>query len=268
MPGQWGCDLHEEITAQQLEEVVKLDPRDFGDPSPEYGQLPQNTNAAARAILREDPPGTTPTIAAAALGTTIGVNTAFTPSFWTSRKASTSGIQIATTKTTAINPAFMATMPYTEIVKALVPGASGSGGGGGGGSGGGGGNGGSGGGGFPQPAPAAPSTGGNVNRGLKGNPPAIFDGNCSQSNKFLREFRIFRLSNNNNASMSIPLDCIGIATSYICGKNMDDWVEYIMNKVDMALAQCYDTAHGLQLCLFSLFHVSPFPPHVACRPCA
>ena len=81
MPGQWGRDLHEEIAAQQLEEVVTIDPGDFGDPVPEYGQLPRNTNAAARAVLREDPLGTTPTIAAAALGTTIGVNTAFTPSF-------------------------------------------------------------------------------------------------------------------------------------------------------------------------------------------
>ena len=30
--------------------------------------------------------------------------------------------------------------------------------------------------------------------------------------------------------------------------------------------ECYDTARGLQICLFLFFHVSPFPPHVACRP--
>jgi hypothetical protein len=65
----------------------------------------------------------------------------------------------------------------------------------------------------------------------------VFDGDRSQSNKFLREFRIFRLSNRNNASMNVPLDRIGIAASYIRGKNVDDWVEYMMNKVDMALAQ-------------------------------
>ena len=82
MPGEWGRDLHENIAAQQLEEVVKIDPGDFSDPAPEYGQLPQNINAAARAVLRDEPPGTTPTIAAAALGTTLGVNTAFIPSFW------------------------------------------------------------------------------------------------------------------------------------------------------------------------------------------
>ena len=76
MPGQWGRDLLEEIAAQQLEEVVTIDPRDFGEPMPEYGQLPKNTNAAARAIMKEDPPGTTPTIAVAMLGSTIRVNTA------------------------------------------------------------------------------------------------------------------------------------------------------------------------------------------------
>ena len=91
MPGEWGRDLHENIAAQQLE-VIKLDPGDFGDPAPEYRQLPQNTNAAARAVLREEPPGTTPAIAAAALGTTIGVNTAFTLGFWSTGRPSNSGI--------------------------------------------------------------------------------------------------------------------------------------------------------------------------------
>ena len=32
-----------------------------------------------------------------------------------------------------------------------------------------------------------------------------------------------------------------------------------------SMADCYDTACGLQLRFF-FFHVSPFPPHVACRP--
>ena len=196
--------------------------------------------------MREDPPGTTPTITVAALGLTISVNTAFTPSFWKSGVASHVSAHIATTKTMPINPAFMATTPYTGIAKAMVPGteggSSGDGGSGSGGSGsgegGGGGRGGrGGGGGFLLPAPAAPDVGGNGNGGLKGNPPAIFDSNCSQSDIFLREFRIFRLSNCNNASMNVPLDHIGIAASYICRKNVDDWVEYLMNKVDMALAQ-------------------------------
>ena len=164
MPSQWGCDLHEEIAAQQLKEVVTIDPGDFGEPMPEYGQLPKNTNTAARAIMKEDPPGTTPTIAAATLRMTIGVNTAFTLSFWTSGIATRIGARIATTKTTPINPAFMATAPYMGIAKTMVSGGSGSS------------SGGDGRGGLPPPPPATPSVGGNGNGGLKGNPPTIFDG--------------------------------------------------------------------------------------------
>ena len=37
--------------------------------------------------------------------------------------------------------------------------------------------------------------------------------------------------------MNVPLDHIGIAASYIHRKNVDNWVEYMMNKIDMALAQ-------------------------------
>jgi hypothetical protein len=47
MPGQWGRDLEEVGMSGQLDEVVKVDLDDFGDPDPEYGQLPRNTNAAA-----------------------------------------------------------------------------------------------------------------------------------------------------------------------------------------------------------------------------
>ena len=36
--------------------------------------------------------------------------------------------------------------------------------------------------------------------------------------------------------------------------------------VVLEVADCYDTARGLQLCFPFFFHVSPFPPHVACRP--
>ena len=34
----------------------------------------------------------------------------------------------------------------------------------------------------------------------------------------------------------VPLDCIGVALSYIREKKMDDWVEYILNKIDCMLA--------------------------------
>jgi hypothetical protein len=37
--------------------------------------------------------------------------------------------------------------------------------------------------------------------------------------------------------MAIPLDRIGVALSHIRGTNVDDWVEYVLNKVDRALAR-------------------------------
>ena len=55
MLGQWGRDLYEKIVAQQLEEVVTIDPGDFKEPEPEYSQLPKNTNVAIRAIIKKDP---------------------------------------------------------------------------------------------------------------------------------------------------------------------------------------------------------------------
>ena len=52
MPGQWlGLDLEERMIAAQIGEVVKVDPGDFGEPEPEYGQLPQNVMAAAKEIF-------------------------------------------------------------------------------------------------------------------------------------------------------------------------------------------------------------------------
>jgi hypothetical protein len=205
MPGHWGKDLEEVAISGQLEEVVKVALDDLFDPEPEYGQLPRNTNAAARAIFKAEPPGTTPTISHAALGGIIGVNKAFVPTFG---QPSLGPARIATTSTTGINPVYAATKPFSRIAKALAPtnptGGSGTGGGGGGsgggggGSGGGGGGGGSGGGGGgrgPTPAAAALVAGHSPNGGLKGNPPTVFTGDRSKSNQFLKEFRIYRLSN-------------------------------------------------------------------------
>ena len=43
------------------------------------------------------------------------------------------------------------------------------------------------------------------------------------------------------------------------GKGMKEFAEdYVRG--------CYDTARGLQICFLFSLHVSPFPPHVACRP--
>ena len=101
MPGQWlGPDLEERMIAAQIGEVVKVDPRDFGEPEPEYGQLPQNVMAAAKEIFREDPPGTTPQISATAIGSTIGVNPSFRP--WGASAATAARIATTTTSVTVL----------------------------------------------------------------------------------------------------------------------------------------------------------------------
>jgi hypothetical protein len=43
--------------------------------------------------------------------------------------------------------------------------------------------------------------------------------------------------------LATPLDRIGVALSYICGKRVDNWVEYTLNKVDRALAQGVQLQH-------------------------
>jgi hypothetical protein len=75
------------------------------------------------------------------------------------------------------------------------------------------------------------------NGGLKGNPPTVFTGDRSKSDQFLKEFRIYRLSNRINPTLAVPLDRIGVFFSYIRGKDVDDWVEFELNKVDTALVR-------------------------------
>jgi hypothetical protein len=65
----------------------------------------------------------------------------------------------------------------------------------------------------------------------------VFTGDRSKSIQFLKEFRIYRLSNRINPTLAIPLDQIGVFFSYIRGKDVDDWVEFELNKVDTALAR-------------------------------
>ena len=72
--------------------------------------------------------------------------------------------------------------------------------------------------------------------------------------------------------LMIPLECEAInkttistnlAAKQVEGKEAKSWSELVPPPYHQ---HCYDTAHGLQLCSFPLFHVSLFPPHVACCP--
>ena len=128
MPGTWAENLEERALTPQLEEIVQIDPGDFGQPGPEYGQKPKMTNIEARVLLGNDP-GDKCAIEPAALGTTFGINRAFVPSFGQPSLLKAAA-RIATTMTTPMNPVFVATQHKTGAAKPF-PSESGGGGGGG-----------------------------------------------------------------------------------------------------------------------------------------
>ena len=78
MLGGLMLDLEERMLVAQAESVVKMDPGDFGDPLPEYGQKPLMTMAAGKEAARSRPASPAPLIGTGALGTTPGINPAFT----------------------------------------------------------------------------------------------------------------------------------------------------------------------------------------------
>ena len=81
--------------------------------------------------------------------------------------------------------------------------------------------GGSGGGG--RPVGAAPVGGGGNGGGMHGNPPTVFTGDCSKSDEFLEDFKVYRMANQGNQTMWIPLERVALILTYIKGKNVQDW---------------------------------------------
>ena len=259
MPGTWsGDDLEARALPAQMTDVIHIDPGDFEEPLPEHGQRPKMTNAEAQELFHTAPLGTTPTITKAVLGSTIGVNPLFVSSFG---KPSLLQSWIATTIIMPINPAYIATPHCTGATWPFI--AVGHGGAGMGGSGRGGSRdsrgsilGSSSGVGFPGGGSDGRGPGGSVgggaqqgggnhsgNGGLKGTMPTIFEENHAKSDQFMREFRILMLSNRNHHSLAIPLNRIGVALSCIHGLKVDNWVEYMLNKVEQALRQGVQPEH-------------------------
>ena len=98
----------------------------------------------------------------------------------------------------------------------------------GGGSGGGGGGGGGGG----RPAGAPLGGGGGNGGGMRGNPPTVFTGDCSKFDEFLEDFKVYRMANQGNQTMRIPLKRVALILTYIKGKNVQDWRTWIVNEVE------------------------------------
>ena len=60
---------------------------------------------------------------------------------------------------------------------------------------------------------------------LAGLPPTVFTGDRTKSDKFLKEFKQWRLLNRDHNEMKQPYNCVLMALTYIKGPRVDDWQE-------------------------------------------
>jgi hypothetical protein len=117
--------------------------------------------------------------------------------------------------TTGVNLVFVGTRPFSAHAGTAMGSSSGgfsgrSGGGGGGGSSG------------MGLATTGPEGGGS-NGSMRGNPPAVFSGNHSKSDEFIEDFKVYRMANQGNQMMRVPLERVTLILTYIKGKNIQDW---------------------------------------------
>ena len=73
--------------------------------------------------------------------------------------------------------------------------------------------------------------GGGNGSGMHGNPPAVFTGDHSKFNKFLEDFKIYRMANQGNQTMRVPLEQVALILTYIKGKNVQDWRTWMINEI-------------------------------------
>ena len=165
---------------------------------------------AGREAIRSRAATPEPLISSAAKGRTEGINPAFGDIG--DLGAGIVQIGVATTQQpqprcfgTGVNPVFVGTRPYSAHTRTAMGGGSGGGGGS------------SGGGGL-----ARASTGGGSGNGggMRGNPPAVFTGDRSKSDKFLEDFKVYRMANQGNQTMRVPLERVALILTYIKGKNV------------------------------------------------
>ena len=98
--------------------------------------------------------------------------------------------------------------------------------------------GGGGGGGGGVPAAAAIPT--PSNGGMRGIPPAIFDGTRALADEFWAQFRWYKMVNRTHDSMTKAYDRVLTALTYIWGPMVNDWV----NTQENILLACTDTTHA------------------------
>ena len=82
-----------------------------------------------------------------------------------------------------------------------------------------------------RPTGATQGGGSGNSRGMHGNPPAVFTEDHSKSNKFLEDFKVYRMANQGNQTMRIPLERVALILTYIKGKNVQDWRTRMVNEI-------------------------------------
>ena len=77
------------------------------------------------------------------------------------------------------------------------------------------------------PAQNTPSNG-----GMRGVPPAIFDGTRSKADDFMGQFCWFKMVNRNHEAMKVPYDRVLTALTYMRGPLINDWIDQQEKKLD------------------------------------
>ena len=79
----------------------------------------------------------------------------------------------------------------------------------------------------------------NTGGGLKGNPPAIFNGDRRKSKGFLLAFYLYKGLNRKNESMSNPYNCVITALTFMEGDAIDSWKADQLDKLNNCIDNGY-----------------------------
>ena len=217
MPGGWKpvTKLKSNILTTQTKEVLDISTCNFCWSGENIELQPWMAAAARREAIRSRPTTPQPMISPEAVGCTEGFN----PAFGNIGDLGAGIAQISAAVMqqpqpqrfgTGINPVFVGTRPYSVHAGTTMGGGSG-----------GGGSRGSGGG-SSRPVGTAQGGGSSNGGGMCGNPPAVFTRDCSKSNEFLEDFKVYRMANQGNQTMRVPLERVALILIYIKGKNIQD----------------------------------------------
>ncbi len=71
--------------------------------------------------------------------------------------------------------------------------------------------------------------------GLKGSPPAKFNGDRKAAKQFINDFRAYRFLNRKNETMKVAANQVALALTFIKGEQVQDWANGIMDLMEERL---------------------------------